>query len=255
MLETISIGVVLLLWEIVFLKLPESLQALVPDPLSVLNAFLQLNMDGDLYGNSLLAHSIASLSRLIIGFSIAAFTGFTLGLLMSLRISFYRILKPLVEVVRPIPPIAWIPLAIAMLKIAYGSLFIIWLGAFFPILINTVAGVKRTSPVLIDVAKTFGADESTVTMKVVIPSALPEVFTGMRVGLGVGWMCIIAAEMIGVRGPLGLGYLVYMYGLGWGIIAPAVAGMVTIGFIAFLMNETFLRAEKFLFKWRVEIAR
>jgi len=256
-LEITSIIVAVLIWQAIFLALPRQLQESFPDPVSVANAFWRLCTVGDINGNTLLTHSVASFSRLILGFAIAMLTGFPLGLLMSLRASVYRIFKPLVEILRPIPPIAWIPLAIVLFQITYGPLFIIWLGAFFPILLNTIAGVRRTSPILVDVAKTFGADEKQTASKVIIPSALPEVFTGLRIGLGVGWMSIIAAEMIGAsspfgQGPQGLGYLIFNYWMS-ALSAPVVAGMIAIGLIAYVMNEIFLQTEKHLFKWRKEI--
>jgi len=256
-LEITSIVIAIGIWEAIYLLSP-SLHASFPDPPSVLKAFIELNTVGDINGNVLLLHSLASFSRLLMGFAVAVFTALPLGLLMSVRSVFYRFLKPLVEIVRPIPPIAWIPIAIVLLSITYGSLFIIWLGAFFPILLNIISGVKRTSHVLMDVAKTFGADEKTVVYKVVIPSALPEILTGLRIGLGVGWMCILAAEMMGAsspfaESPLGLGYLVYAdWSRGMHFV---VAEMIMIGIIAFLMNEIFLRVESHLFKWRVEIAK
>jgi len=256
-LEIISIIAALLIWQAIFLALPQQLQESFPDPVSVVSEFWRLCTVGDINKNTLLIHSIVSFSRLIVGFAIAVLTGFPLGLLMSLRASVYRIFKPLVEILRPIPPIAWIPLAIVLFKVTYGPLFIIWLGAFFPILLNTIAGVKRTSSILVDVAKTFGAEEKQTAFKVIIPSALPEVFTGLRIGLGVGWMSIIGAEMIGAsspfgQGPQGLGYLIFNYWMS-GLIAPVVAGMIAIGLIAYVMNEIFLQTEKHLFKWRKEV--
>jgi len=257
-LEIISIIAAILIWQAIFLALPPQLQKSFPEPVSVATEFWRLCTVGDINGNTLLIHSVASFSRLILGFALAVLTGFPLGLLMSLRTSVYRIFKPLIEVLRPIPPIAWIPLSIVLFQITYGPLFIIWLGAFFPILLNTITGVRRTSPILVDVAKTFGADEKKVASKVIVPSALPEVFTGLRIGLGVGWMSIIAAEMLGAsspfgQGPQGLGYLIYNY---WtsGLIAAVVAGMIAIGVIAYVMNEIFLQTEKHLFKWRKEVA-
>jgi len=257
MLEIISVIVAVLIWEVIFLTLPRPLQESFPDPVSVATEFWRLCTVGDTNQNTLLIHSIASFSRLILGFAIAVLTGFPLGLLMSLRGSVYRIFKPLVEVLRPIPPIAWIPLAIVLFQITYGPLFIIWLGAFFPILLSTIAGVRRTSPVLVDVAKALGANGKQTASKVIIPSALPEVFAGLRIGLGVGWMSIIGAEMIGAmsiigEGPQGLGYLIFNYWMA-GLTVPVAAGMIAIGLIAYIMNEVFLQIEKRLFKWRKEV--
>jgi NitT/TauT family transport system permease protein len=128
---------------------------------------------------------------------------------------------------------------------------IIWLGAFFPILLNTIAGVERTSPTLINVAKVFGADGRSTTFKVVVPSALPETLAGMRIGLGVGWMCIVAAEMMGGE-PVGLGRLIIKH-VELLQIDTSIAGIVFIGIIGLLMNEIFLQIEKRLFKWRMEV--
>jgi len=256
-LEIISIIFAVLIWQAIFLMLSRQLQESFTDPVSVAKAFWYLCTFGDNNKTTLPIHSVASFSRLILGFAMAVVTGFPLGLLMSLRASVYRIFKPLVEVLRPIPPIAWIPLSIVLFQITYGPLFIIWLGAFFPILLNTIAGVRRTSPILVDVAKTFGADEKQTASKVIIPSSLPEFFTGLRIGLGVGWMSIIAAEMLGAsspfgQGPQGLGYLIFNYWMS-GNTASLVAGMIAIGLIAYAMNEIFLQTENRLFKWRKEV--
>lgn len=209
---------------------------------------------GDVYGHTLLAHAAVSLHRVLTGFALAAIAAFVLGLLSGLSEAFNAALRPAIEATRPIPPIAWIPIALAIFRFGLASYaFIIFLGAFFPMFSNTIAGVKRTSPVLVDVAKSFGASKLQTTLKVVIPSALPEVVTGMRVGFGIAWMCIIAAEMIGVIRALGLGYFVLtMYELG--LYPEMVAGMAMIGIIGYLTNEAFKRLERSLFKWRAEVS-
>jgi NitT/TauT family transport system permease protein len=128
---------------------------------------------------------------------------------------------------------------------------IIWLGAFFPILINTIVGINRTNPTLVNVAKVLGADRKSTILKVMIPSALPEIVAGMRIGLGVAWMCIMAAEMIGGE-MLGLGRLILKYAelLRVDVI---LASMLTIGIIGLLMNEAFIRVENYVLRWRVEV--
>jgi NitT/TauT family transport system permease protein len=128
---------------------------------------------------------------------------------------------------------------------------IIWLGAFFPILINTIVGINRTNPTLVNVAKVLGADKKSTVLKVMIPSALPEIVAGMRIGLGVAWMCIMAAEMIGGE-MLGLGRLILKYAelLRVDVI---LASMLTIGIIGLLMNEAFIRVENYVLRWRVEV--
>jgi len=214
-------------------------------------AFAKIATIGDVEGHTLLEHSGTSVLRVLAGFAVAIAAGFPLGLVMGLKPLIYDSSRSVLEPIRFIPPIAWIPLAIILLTGYSRYIFIIWLGAFFPILLNTITAVKRTSPVLVDVAKTFGAKKTTTVLKVVVPSALPEVAAGMRIGLGVGWMCILAAEIIGGE-MVGIGRLIWNYTqlLQVDVI---IVGMITIGLIGLVMNEMFLKTEKHLFKWREEV--
>ena len=132
-----------------------------------------------------------------------------------------------------------------------AQVFIIWIGAFFPILINTTTGVKRTEPVHIDAAKTFGAGELQILSKIVIPSSGPEVFAGLRIGFGIGWMCLVAAEMIG--GGLGLGYLVLIMQQ-VGQTGAVISSMLLIGLIGFLISYFFLIIERHLLRWRQTVS-
>jgi len=215
-------------------------------------AFVKIATVGDAEGYTLFEHAGASVLRVLAGFSVAIAAGFPLGLIMGLKPLIYDSSRSVLEPIRFIPPIAWIPLAIILLTGYSRYIFIIWLGAFFPILLNTIAAVKRTSPVLVDVAKTFGAKKTMTVSKVVVPGALPEIAAGMRIGLGVGWMCIIAAEIIGGES-VGIGRLIWNYTqlLQVDVI---IVGMITIGLIGLAMNELFLQTEKRLFRWRQEIS-
>lgn len=206
---------------------------------------------GDVEGYKLLDHLLASLVRVLSGFGLAGLTGFPLGLIMGLRREIYDALKPLIEFLRFIPPIAWLPLVFLLLSGYLRYVVIIWLGAFFPILLNTMSGVKKTDITLVNVAKVFGADEKSIVSKIIIPSALPDVIAGMRIGLGVGWMCIVAAEMMGGV-PVGLGRLIIKH-TELLQIDMSIVGIIFIGIIGFLMNEVFLRIEKSLFRWRTEV--
>ena len=248
-LNAVSIILVILIWELIA-RIASS--EYLPSFTDVAKAFVTIARIGDTGGIKLLDHSIASIVRVLAGFGLACATAIPLGLAMGLRRGIYDSTKSVTETVRFIPPIAWIPLAIILLTGYWRYVFIIWLGAFFPILINTMTGVKRTNPVFVDVSKTFGADKKSMISKVVIPSALPETMAGMRIGLGIGWMCIMAAEMIGAE-TVGLGRLIYdsSYLLK---IDAAIVGMISIAIIGLFMNEIFLRVEKRLFKWRVEVA-
>jgi NitT/TauT family transport system permease protein len=206
---------------------------------------------GDIEGYRLSDHMLASILRVLLGFGFACIVGFPMGLLMGLKGEIYDASKSIIEPLRFVPPIAWLPLAFLLLMGHLRYVMIIWLGAFFPILLNTMTGVRRTSPLLINVAKVFGADKRSITFKVVVPSALPETLAGMRIGLGVGWMCIVAAEMMGGN-PVGLGRLIIKH-VELLQIDISLVGIMSIGIIGLLMNETFLQIEKRLFKWRMEV--
>lgn len=216
-------------------------------------AFIGLIQDGDSQGTYLSEHILASVYRVTIGFLAAALTAIPLGIAIGRYRLVDSVLGPVVEGMRPIPPIAWIPISLLMFpgNIVGAQSFIIWVGAFFPILINTTTGVKRTEPVHIDAAKTLGASESQILTKIVVPSAGPEIFAGLRVGFGIGWMCLVAAEML--RGSVGLGYLIWIM---WqvGRTGEVITGMLLIGFIGFLITYAFLYIEKYLIKWRQTVS-
>ena len=219
----------------------------------VFNAFWDLTLTGDSEGVYLIEHVVASINRVTLGFLLATITAVPLGIIIGRYRLADSILGPVVEAMRPIPPIAWIPLALLMFpgNVLGSQAFIIWVGAFFPILINTTGGVKRTELVHIDAAKTLGANERQILTKIVLPSASPEIFVGLRVGFGIGWMCLVAAEML--RGRIGLGYLIWTY---WSVgrTAEVITGMLLIGLIGFLITFAFLKVEKSLLKWRQSVS-
>ena len=216
--------------------------------LEVLEAFIRLSTEGDSQGFLLIDHIAQSVFIVTVGFCVAAITAIPLGIAIGRYRVVDSILGPVVEAMRPIPPIAWIPLSLLIFaSLLYSQIFIIWVGAFFPILINTTTGVKRTEPVHVDVAKTFGASESKILSSVIIPSAAPEVFAGMRIGFGIGWMCLVAAEMIGSN--KGLGYLIWtMQQVGW--TGAVISSMLVIGIIGFAVSFLLLVIERRLLRWR-----
>ncbi len=237
---------IILLWHLISTISRSSLE-------EVFAAFIQLVTEGDSEGYFLIDHVRMSLTRVVIGFAFAMATAIPLGIAIGRYRLFDSVLGPVVEAMRPIPPIAWIPLAILMFyrNMLGAQVFIIWIGAFFPILTNTTTGVKRTEPVHIDSAKTFGASELQILSKIVIPSAGPEIFAGLRIGFGIGWMCLVAAEMIG--GGLGLGYLVLIMQQ-IGRTGAVIISMLLIGLIGFLITFFFLFIEKRLLKWRQTVS-
>jgi len=247
-LNIVAIGVFIALWQLIATTIKSPF---FPDVIETVAAFIDLVKYGDLEGYTLLAHIEASLIRIGAGFGLACLIGIPLGLVMGLFPVTYEGLRAVIEPIRYIPPIAWIPLIIVLLRGFSRFVFIIWLGAFFPILINTLTSIPRVNPVHINVARVHGANRGYAIRHIVIPSVLPEVLAGMRVGLGVGWMCIVAAEMIGGE-MIGLGYLILKYAQ-LHMIEYSIVGMVLIGVIGLIMNEVLVRIEKHLFKWRWEV--
>ncbi len=237
--------ILIVLWEVIAQLSVSSLSGIV-------ESFLKLAFEGDSQGKLLTEHVFTSLGHVTLGFLVAALTAIPLGI----SIGRYKVIKsvfgPVVEAMRPIPPIAWIPISLLLFRdILFARIFIIWIGAFFPILINTTAGVHRTNPVHLDVAETFGATESEVLTKIIIPSAAPEIFVGFRIGFGIGWMCLVAAEMVNVNA--GLGYLVLIMQQS-GQTGAMIASMLLIGLIGFLISYFFMIMEKRLLKWRREVS-
>jgi ABC-type nitrate/sulfonate/bicarbonate transport system permease component len=246
--NALALVLFLLVWEVIA-NLYQS--PFVPAPSAVWRAALRLAIQGDVNGHTLWAHAAQSLLRVLAGFTIAALMGVPLGLLMGIYPKAYQSTRSLIEPLRFIPPLAWIPIAMVTLSGFYRYVFIIWLGTFFPIFIATMVGVPRVEVLHKNVAKVHGAGRGWILRKVVIPSILPDILGGMRVGLGVGWMCIVAAEMIGGE-MVGLGKLILKYAELLRM-AEIVVGMIVIGLCGFLMNEILLQIEKHLFRWRWEV--
>jgi NitT/TauT family transport system permease protein/sulfonate transport system permease protein len=186
----------------------------------------------------------ASILRVSIGFTIAALFGIGLGLVLGRLVKLARYVLPLIELIRPISVIAWIPIAILWFGLGdRPAWFLIALGAFFPIFTNTYDGARSLAEVHVRVAKCFGAPRWLFIRQVLLPATLPHIMTGLRVGLGTGWTCVIAAELISSTSGLG-----YMIQLARTTIETekVLAGMVVIGLIGFAMNALMLVVERFL---------
>lgn len=215
----------------------------LPFPHEVFEAFL------DLAQNSLLKDVIESSLRVLVGFSIAAICGIFFGALLAYYKPLNAAFSPLIELVRPIPPIAWIPLSILWFGIGnLSSFFLVALGAFFPIFSSAFNGVKNVGKSHVFTAKSFGASDFKVFSKVVFPSALPSILTGLEVGLGIAWMVVIAAELVGATS--GLGYMIQLNRLTLQT-ANIVVGMIAIGIIGFGMQKLLKAAEKHIVPWKL----
>ena len=222
----------------------------LPSPMEIILGFKDLLMIGVPPGHLLHNHILYSLYRVASGYVIAALLAIPLGLLMGWSPKLLKMVRPLFELIRPIPPLAWIPIAILWFGIGVKSAaFIIFLGAFFPILLNTISGVLSINPILIEAARTLHATEKDIFLKVLLPGAIPSVFVGMRIGIGIGWMTLVAAEFTGVKEGYGLGYMIMT---ARDIQRPdeILAGMLVIGVIGLLIDISLRTTESKIIKWQ-----
>lgn len=215
----------------------------VPSPLAVLSAFLSHLHEGKFY-----IHIVVSIKRILLGFALATVAGISLGVLMGrLRVA-RDIVVPYIEILRPIPAVAWIPLAILMWPTEESSIiFITFLGALFPIVLNTVHGVEQTPDVLVRAAQSLGAKRLQIFWHVVMPAALPSIATGLAIGMGVSWFSLLAGEII--SGQYGIGYFTWnAYSL---INYPdIVVGMLMIGLLGTLSTLAVRKATQPLLSWQ-----
>lgn len=227
---------------------PAGIADFIPYPGAVIAAFFESFVHRDpasqLYMTS---HILASLKRVFLGFIIALGLAVPVGLLMGRSMGAAAAGRPIVELFRPIPPLAWIPLFLVMLGLAWGPVGIVFLGIFFPILLNVIFGARSVDVVITDAARTLGARSRDIFIKVVLPFTLPYLMTGIKVGLGIGWMCIVAAEMLGNVGG-GVGYYIFAM-LPLGRIDLMYAGMLVIGLLSVLTTGVAGVIERWVYRW------
>lgn len=221
----------------------------LPAPDLVAEAFIESFTKVDLAtGRTMWDNIGASLQRVLFGFGLAFITALPLGLLMGFSELSEKFGKPIVEIFRPIPPIAWAPLLVVAMGIFLGPVVVVFIGVFFPLLSNIMFGVKKVDPNLMDAAKTLGAKKTTLFTKVIFPSTVPYMMTGIRIGLGVGWMCIVAAEFIAAKGG-GIGYYILLWSQGIGRYENVFAGLIVVAILGLLTTELSGYIEKKVSEW------
>lgn len=205
---------------------------------------------GELLSNGkLLKHILVSIIRVLEGFGLAAGLGISLGVAVGLSQTLDKVTDLIIQILKPIPPIAWIPLAIIWFGIGEASkIFIIFLGAFFPILINVIDGIRRIDTKLIELAKILEVPWLRFVKELILPGILAPIMTGLRVGLGVAWMCVVAAELIAASE--GVGYLI-MDARQLSQPDVVLVGMFTIGVIGKLMDGFLKWLSKRVLVWNV----
>ena len=200
-----------------------------------------------LFSGELVLDSLGSLYRVLVGFAVGAGLALPLGLAMGASRVVYAWLNPLFQLLRPIPPIAYIPLSILWFGLGNPpAIFLIALGAFFPVLMNTIAGVRQVDGIYLRAARNLGASGPTMFLRVILPAAVPYILTGMRIGIGTAFIVVIVSEMIAVNNGLGFRILEareYFWS------DKIIAGMITIGILGLAIDAVMNGLNNYLLRW------
>ena len=199
------------------------------------------------FSGELIQDAISSLYRVVVGFGVGAILALPLGLVMGAKPRVYDLCNPLMQVLRPIPPIAYIPLAILWFGLGNPpAVFLIAIGAFFPVLMNTIAGVRNVDGIYLRAAKNLGVGEWTLFVRVILPAATPYILAGVRIGIGTAFIVVIVSEMIAVNDGLGFRILEAREFM-WS--DKIIAGMLTIGMLGLALDTGVSHLNNHLLRW------
>lgn len=228
-------SVVLLLWQVAIMW---SGTRILPAPLGVLRGFRELIERG-----VLTSYAADSLVRVAIGFGLAVLVGTPVGMLMGMRRDLAIALNPIVQLLRPISPLAWTPIAVVLLGVGDApAVFLIFLAALFPIIVSAMTAVSSVREVHVRAGRNFGLSGRQILTRILLPAALPQLLIGYRLTLGIAWLVVVAAEMIAVDS--GLGYLVIDSRNAGNRYDLVVAAMVAIGVIGLTLDFLIRRLER-----------
>ncbi|MBR0679906.1 ABC transporter permease [Roseomonas eburnea] len=223
---------------------------LIPSPAEVAEYMVDFAVGGiwdDAFSATLHIHLLASMSRVYGGFALAALVAVPLGILIGRNETVRAVLDPFLQLMRPVPVTAWLPLSMILFGLgARSAFFLVFLGAFYPILLNTVFGVRSVEKRLFEAASMLGCTGSAQFFRVVLPAALPSIFTGLRLGLGLAWFVIVVGEMTGV--PQGLGAVI-MDGRTLSRTELVICGMIVIGIAGYLSDRVVVTIMNRLLRW------
>ncbi len=232
--------IIIIIWYIATSVLVLAPNYILPSPIEVCSSAWDLILSGELFVDVL-----DSLFKVFGGMLLASIIGIPLGILLGWYSKLENICSFVISVLRPIPPMAWIPFSVLWFGIGFvPAVFIIFMGCISPIFVYTIDGVKRIDKVLIEAAQTLGADDKTILADVILPSAVPPIVSGLKVGVGIALMCTISAEMIGSNS--GLGYLIMSASSRYDP-GTVVVGMLVIGLIGLILDYAFGLIEKKVF--------
>src|ERR1044071_9876710 len=231
----ITIGLLLLLWQILCGQDGSSL----PPPSKVLKDTWELIRD-PFFDNGgtdvgMFWQLLASLKRVSIGFSLAAITGVSVGVLIGSRPFAHRGLDPIFQVLRTFPPLAWLPLSLAAFKDAVPSaIFVIFITAIWPIILNTTIGIRQIPQDYRNVSRVLRLNGTEYFFKIMLPATVPYMFTGLRIGVGLSWLAIVASEML--VGGVGIGFFIWD---GWNssLLSEIILALIYVGIIGFFLDR------------------
>ncbi len=247
-LYILSIALFLFIWDLAAVK--KVLGNFLPRPVEVLIQLWLLNTE-PLASKTLFQHLWASMYRVLIGWAIAVVVAVPLGIFMGLNLYVRAIVKPVFDLLKPMPPISWISLSILWFGLGEESkVFIIAIGSFVPCILNSYNGIRLIDPALYDAARMLGASRRQEILEVGFFASAPAIFAGLQISLSIAWSCVLAAELVGSRS--GMGFIII---LGMNQSAPAliIAGMVVIAITAFLISVVMERLEVIICPWKREL--
>lgn len=224
--------------------------SLVP-PFDVAVQLYRMSFEINFAGLNLGTHIWMSLQRVLYGFTFAAIVGIPLGLIMALSPTINAFIKPIFDFFKPMPPIAWVSIALLWFGIGeISKIFIIFLGSFVPCLLNSYNGVRLVDPELYDVIKVLGGKRKDEILQICFPAALPSIFAGLQIAMGMAWTCVLAAELLSSRN--GIGFLIKR---GMDTQRPdlVLGGMIIIAFVSWITCYLLEKLEKKLCPWKRSI--
>ena len=250
LISIVTVSILLFLWYFFTVTVPVIRPIVFPAPTSVINKFIDSTFEG--FGNALLAEHIGwSMYRVFAAFFLAALTAIPLGIMIGVNRVIRGICDPLIEFYRPIPPLAYLPLVIIWFGIDESAkIIIIFLAVFAPMVLNTRAGVRSVPIEQIHAAYSMGASRWQILYQVILPGALPEILTGMRIGIGFGWTTLVAAELLAAE--QGLGFVINA-AANFLQTSVVVMGIIVIGVIAFSFDLVMRYLESALVPWKGKV--
>jgi NitT/TauT family transport system permease protein/sulfonate transport system permease protein len=247
-LYTLSVVMFLTFWDLAAVQ--KILGNFLPRPIEVLSQLMSLNTE-PLASKTLFEHLWASIHRVLIGWAIGVSIAVPLGIFMGLNPYVRAIVKPVFDLLKPMPPISWISLSILWFGLGEESkVFIIAIGSFVPCILNSYNGIRLIDPALYDAARMLGASRRQEIVEVGFFASAPAIFAGLQISLSIAWSCVLAAELVGSRS--GMGFIIIL-GMNQSSPALIIAGMVVIAITACLISVGMDRLENIVCPWKREL--